>query len=101
MSMEAKGVGLAEAFEALRHEIALTCNVDAGERFQFDIGLIEVEFSVVATKARGINGGVQFGVVTVGGEGKCTREETHRVKVTLTPLDRKTGLPPRASEISG
>ena len=79
--------------EALRRELAAAKALAAGDPLLFEVGPVEVEFAVVAKRTGGAKGGVTFGVVTFGAEGSIGRDETHRVKVTLTPKERATGRP--------
>ncbi|GAA4674810.1 trypco2 family protein [Phytohabitans rumicis] len=94
-------LGLADAVQALREE--LTIARQAGEDnddndYVFEVGPVEVEFTVVAKKGGKGRLGVTFGVVTVGGEAGLGRDETHRLKVTLTPKDRVTGVAPEIND---
>ena len=83
-------IGLAEAVAVLREELAKAREAGVGEDVAFTVGPVEVEFAVVAKRNAGVRAGVQFGVVTVGANGGIAREQTHRVKVTLTPTDAAT-----------
>jgi hypothetical protein len=91
-------VGLAEAVQVLRDELAVAREAGEGQETVFAVGPIEVEFSVVAKKAGEGKAGLTFGVVTLGMSGGVAKEETHRVKVTLTPRDAATGEPPEISD---
>ena len=37
-------------------------------------------------------------MVSLGGKGSISREETQRLKVTLSPMDRRTGNPAWVSD---
>jgi len=90
-------VGLTEAVQALRDELAVARKTSEGEPIMFSVGPVEVEFAVVAKKTGTGKAGLTFGVVTIGAEGGLAREQTHRVKVTLTPRDVETGREPEIS----
>jgi hypothetical protein len=94
-------VGLAEAIQVLRDELAAAREAGEGEETVFAVGPIEVEFSVVAKRTGEGKAGLTFGVVTLGMSGGTGREETHRVKVTLMPRDAATGQPPEISDRVG
>lgn len=91
-------VGLAEAVEALRSELTAAREFGEGQELLFEVGPVEVEFTAVVKRGGGGKLGLTIGVVTVGGEGSLANEQTHRVKVTLTPKDRLTGLAPEIND---
>ncbi|MFG1607972.1 trypco2 family protein [Actinoplanes sp. NPDC049265] len=91
-------IGLAEAVQLLRDELTIAQDNGSDEALRFDVGTIEMEFSLVARRTGGGRAGVQFGIVTVGVDGAVSQESTHRVKVTLQPKEFATG---RAPQVSG
>ena len=52
---------------------------------------MELELEVAVTRTRGVEGGVQIWVLTLGGKLERERANTQRIKVTLQPVDRFTG----------
>jgi hypothetical protein len=60
---------------------------DPGEGIQFRPGPIELEFLVQVSKEKGADGGIKFWVISIGGSAKATSGTTHRIKVTLNPVD--------------
>jgi hypothetical protein len=92
-------VGLADAVEALRDELTAARNLGRGQDLLFEVGPVDVEFSVVIKRSGGAKAGLTIGVVTLGGEASVGREETHRVKVTLTPKDSATGEAPEINDV--
>ncbi|GAA1405457.1 trypco2 family protein [Catellatospora coxensis] len=90
-------IGLADAVDALRRELAEAQKLGENDPLGFEVGPVEVEFSLVAKKSGGGKVGISFGVI-VDVNGSVGREETHRVKVTLTPKDRKTGRRPEIND---
>jgi hypothetical protein len=84
---------LAETMEALRAELAQAVKAGAKADFQFPVTGVQLEFHVGVTKTRGVNGGVRFYVVELGGSGDYAREEIQTVTVTLgAPVDQ-SGAP--------
>jgi hypothetical protein len=90
-------VTLAEAVQVLREELTVARDNGADQDIQFDVGPVEIEFAVVAKRSGGGKVGLTF-LVPLGIEGGLAKEETHRVKVTLTPRDRETGESPRVND---
>ena len=81
-------LGLAEAMEALRAELAQAAAEGAASGFQFPVAGVQLEFHVGVTKAGEGKAGVRFYVVELGGSGKYAREEIQTVTVTLgAPVD--------------
>jgi len=78
-------IPLAEAIRALRQQIVAAHLEGDAEGLQLDLGPIEIEFQLVASRDASGSGGINFGVVTLGAGGKVSQGETHRVKVTLMP----------------
>ena len=86
-------LGLAEAMEALRAELAQAAADGAGAGFQFPVAGVQLEFHVGVTKAGEGRAGVKFYVVELGGSGKYAREEIQTVTVTLgAPVDQRGDL---------
>jgi hypothetical protein len=84
-------LGLAEAIQALREELAIAREAADAEDVLFGVGTVEVELTVVAKRQGGGKAGATFGVVTIGVDGSIAREQTHKLKVQLTPRDGVTG----------
>lgn len=82
---------LADTIGAVRDQLsrAQREGADAGLRFQ--VGPVELEFEVVVSYVGGGEAGVRLYVVTLGAKGEVTSGSTHRVKVTLQPVDPVTG----------
>jgi hypothetical protein len=90
-------IGLAEAVQLLREELTTAQDNGSDQALRFDIGTIEMEFSLVARRNGGGRAGIQFGVVTIGVDGAVSHESTHRVKVVLQPKESTTGRAPQVS----
>ncbi|WP_432198784.1 trypco2 family protein [Streptomyces sp. bgisy027] len=79
-------MGLAEAVRAVRKELAEAIADGEGSAVRFDVGPVELEFTVDVRKEHGVDGGVRVWVLSAGGRGKKTSGNTHRMHVSLTPV---------------
>ncbi|MFD5394148.1 trypco2 family protein [Streptomyces sp. NPDC127097] len=85
-SMDRNLIDLAEAVQAVRDDLrAATASFDSGD-LQFEMGPIELEFTVELERDPRARSGVRTWVVTDTGAGKVAAAPTrHRLKLTLTP----------------
>jgi hypothetical protein len=79
-------VGLADAIRALRAELTAAMAEGQGQELKFKSGPVEMEFALEVTKEAGVEAGVKFWVVTLGGKGSVSAAATHRVKLELQPV---------------
>ncbi|EMF54315.1 trypco2 family protein [Streptomyces bottropensis] len=85
----AEEIGIAEAVEHLRAElVAAAAGSGAGPRFE--VGPVELEFSVEMRKEGKGKAGVKAWVVSAGAEASVSKASVHRVKLVLTPKDTVT-----------
>jgi hypothetical protein len=87
-------IELADAVQAVRDELITAAARASGQQdVTFEVGDIELEFSVELRKE--IKGGVKVKawVVEAGVDGGGGSTRAHRVKVTLKALDAQTGQP--------
>lgn len=91
MSDHFADIELAEAVEAVRRQLAAAAERAAGERFQFEVGTVELEFGVELRRDGKATGGVRAWVLSADLEASAGRTRSHRVTVTLTPKDLATG----------
>ncbi|SPF05243.1 trypco2 family protein [Streptomyces sp. MA5143a] len=86
-------IELADAVQAVRDELITAAARSSGQDVIFEVGDIELEFSVELHKE--IKGGlkVKAWVVEAGVDGGGDSTRTHRVAVTLKALDSSTGEP--------
>ncbi|WP_035847809.1 trypco2 family protein [Kitasatospora azatica] len=84
-------IELAEAVESVRRQLATAAERAVNERFQFEVGTVELEFSVELRRDAKAGGKVQAWILSAGAEGSAGRTTAHRVSVTLTPKDLATG----------
>ncbi len=85
---------LAEAVEAVRSELMRTKELGAGSPMAFEVGPVEMQFTVVLTREGKTNAGVKVWVLEAGASGTLTGQRTHQVKITLHPK-RPDGQPER------
>jgi hypothetical protein len=57
----------------------------------FELGPVELEFTLDVRKEGGADGGIRWGVVSFGARGSVASSTGHRVKLVLTPRDAATG----------
>jgi hypothetical protein len=84
-------VDLADAIEAIRTQLVDAAERGAGSELAFEVGDIQLEFSVQLSHDRTVKGGVKAWVLTAGYESVTNLAETQRVSVTLSPKRRATG----------
>ncbi|WP_405582027.1 trypco2 family protein [Streptomyces sp. NBC_01092] len=86
-------IELADAVQAVRDELITAAARSAGQDVTFEVGDIELEFSVELRKE--IAGGVKVKawVVEGGADAGGGTTRTHRVALTLRAVDSRTGQP--------
>ncbi|MFJ7298195.1 trypco2 family protein [Streptomyces collinus] len=85
------GLDLADAITQLRGQIAEAQKRiadpdgagDQGVRFKLDE--VTLELGMELTRTRGVNGGLRFSVVSLGGKRESADKATHKVTVRLNP----------------
>lgn len=86
---------LGDVIRELRAEIVAAASAGEDERVRFELGPIEVEFQIVARREGGPEGKIKFEILgfgaELGGSGSFAREQTQKVKLTLSPLAVKAG----------
>jgi hypothetical protein len=79
----------------VRRELEWAYAVDRDQPLRFDVGTVELDVTVEATRSTTGGGGLDLKVVGVGASGKLSRENTRgttsNVHVTMTPVDTRTG----------
>ena len=94
---EAPKIDLVSAVQALRAQITEAAATDAHSDIRFQVGPIELEFTVALTRDNSVKGGVKAWVVTADADVRRSTAETHRVKLNLTPVSASTGTSPEIS----
>ena len=81
-------IALADAVAALRQQLAEAQERANDQDIRFDIGPIEMEFTVVVTREASAAGKIGFAIFTgleVSAGGKLGDTQTHKLKLSLTP----------------
>ncbi|WP_328536825.1 trypco2 family protein [Streptomyces sp. NBC_00344] len=86
---EPSGVGLAELISQVRAELEEAQQRIGGSRLRLGVQKVGLEVTVQVTREFGGSGKLRLGVVTAGGSGSLTRENTHRINVELAILDEE------------
>ena len=76
---------LAEAVEAVRSELMRAKELGADSPLVFEVGPVEMQFTVTLTREEKGNVGVKVWVLEAGASGTLTGQQTHQVKITLHP----------------
>ncbi|MET9406030.1 trypco2 family protein [Streptomyces sp. NPDC002935] len=87
-------VELVAAVRALRAQITEAAASDPDSDLRFQMGPIQLEFTVALTRDRTAKGGIKAWVVTADAERKRSMAHTHRVTLNLTPVSAATGESP-------
>ena len=84
-------IELSSAISALRKELTTAMAAGQDEPIHFELGPVELEFTLDVTKEGGADGGVRWGLVSFGARGTASSANGHRVKLVLQPKDAETG----------
>jgi len=82
-------VGLSEAIGQVRSELERATEGGKDSKLAFRAGPVELEFQVAFEACAAADAGVRVWVLSVGAKGEASRSASHRLKVTLTPVDRQ------------
>ncbi|GAA5070142.1 trypco2 family protein [Streptomyces sp. SID10815] len=88
----AGGIELAAAVQAVRDELLRAAAQGAGSDMVFQVGPIQLEFTVELRADARVRGGIKAFVVSGEADAGAGRTRTHRVALTLEPR-RATGDP--------
>ena len=86
-------IELSAPVSAIRRQLTEAARQGADESVHFEVGPIQMEFTVELTHEAGARGGVRAWVLSAGADARASRGTTHRVSLTLTPRDAATGSP--------
>jgi hypothetical protein len=89
---------LAQAIGGIRAELTEAMASATDEQLRFDVGDVELEFTVDVRRDRQAKGGVRVWVADLGGGGGTVRGSANRLKVILHPVDSVTGRTPRVAD---
>jgi hypothetical protein len=90
-------IELADAIRVLRSQLAQARVEGESEKIKFRLAPVEMEFLVETKREGGGDAGIRFYVVSLGAKGTLSSTNSHRLKLTLQPIDAATG---RDAEIS-
>lgn len=76
-------IELAELLASLRAEINRARLDSAKDDVRFRVDSIDLELHVAVEKEAGVDAGVRFWVVSMGGKGSAKSSETHVIKLSL------------------
>ena len=85
------GGEITEAIEQLRAQLTAVQEGSKDARLRFMVAEVEMEFLVEVIKEGGGSGGVRLGLVSVGADGKVTKDTSHRLRLKLDVTDTETG----------
>ena len=89
---------LADTIKGIRAELSEAMSAGEDEQLRFDVGPVELEFAVDVQRDLSAKAGVKVWVVEIGATGARSRDSSHRVKVTLNPMDTTTGKSARIGD---
>ena len=100
--MKEEQPSLGQLIWLVRRELEWAYEADKDNPLRFEVGPVDLDVTVEATRATTGGGGLDLKVLGVGASGDLSRESTRgttsQVHVTLTPVDTRTGS--RKYEIS-
>ena len=91
---------LADTIAAVRRDLSAAQTAGLRQAVQFRAGPVELELEVAVTGTRGVEGGVQIWVLTLGGKLEREHATTQRIKVTLQPVNPETGDDAQIAEVA-
>ncbi|MFE1877878.1 trypco2 family protein [Streptomyces sp. NPDC059496] len=89
-------VGLADAVRGVRAELRAAMAEGQDADLRFDVGPVELEFAVDVRKDGAVDVKARVYVVSFGAKGGGSTASTHRLKLTLNPVDAQ-GKPVQVS----
>ncbi|MGW6455288.1 trypco2 family protein [Streptomyces sp. NPDC055078] len=84
-------IELADAIESVREQLIEAATRAPGRPLLFEVGDIEMEFTIELRKEEGLGAKVKAWVLEAGADAKRSTGRTHRVAFTLKPVDPRTG----------
>ena len=84
---------LVEAVQTIRDELLHAAASGSGSDVAFEVGPIQLEFSVELRRDARARGGIRAFVVSAEADAGISRARTHKVSLTLTPRQPATGAP--------
>ncbi|WP_432189153.1 trypco2 family protein [Streptomyces sp. Tue6028] len=90
-------IGLSDAVRSIRDELLLASRNAAGQDIVFELGDIQMEFTVELRKEVKAGAKVRAWVVDANVDGTRAGSRTHKVSFTLRAQDARTGAPLKVS----
>lgn len=84
---------LVEAVQTIRDELLRAAASGSESDVAFEVGPIQLEFSVELRRDARVRGGIKAFVVSADVDAGKSRSRTHKVSLTLTPRATATGDP--------
>jgi Trypsin-co-occurring domain 2 len=84
--MDDDTVDLADAIRVVRRQLDESMSEGLDSSVRFELGVVQMEFEVVLTRDTSVDGGIRFGVVSLGGKGGVSQARTHRISVEMQPV---------------
>jgi Trypsin-co-occurring domain 2 len=91
MNDDLTGIELARAVRVIRDELVAAAAAADGERLRFEVGDIQMEFTVELRQDARVRGGVKAWVLSAEADAARTSGRTHKVTFTLKPKNARTG----------
>lgn len=88
---EMDGIELADAVDSVRNQLIEAASRATGRPLSFELGPVQMEFTLELRKEHKAGGKVKAWVVEAGTDTARTSGHTHKVSFTLTPRDAATG----------
>jgi hypothetical protein len=85
------GIELADAVQAVRDQLLIAASRAAGQDVAFEMGDIQMEFTVEVRSEDKAGAKVRAWVVDAGVDATRSTGQVHKVAFTLTPRDARTG----------
>jgi hypothetical protein len=92
--MAGTGIDLTNVIQQLRYDIETTWWKGQTSGVAMEVGPIELEVTVQVEKSKDAHLGVKFYVVDASAGGDATTTNTQKIKLTLTPRDRRSPTGP-------
>ncbi|MBR9910023.1 MAG: hypothetical protein GYB33_06670 [Gammaproteobacteria bacterium] len=80
-------IDLAEAIQNLREQLSEAVKASANSELRFNLGPIEMELQVVASREAGAKGGVKWLLFEAGADAKLGATQTQTLKLVLQPVN--------------
>jgi hypothetical protein len=87
---------LASTIKQLRTELTKAMAEGQGEQLLFGLGAVELELVVDVKNETGVDGGIKFNVITFGARKQRGHTNSHKIKLTISPVDA-AGNPARVA----